>query len=317
MRIRDLPITSDALGKRTWGSAPLLARRLVGKFHEAERGTRLAQGSNLKVLELGAGTGLVGLALAVAASSSQQQMQVDLTDYHPHVLTNLTGNVKLNDVDHTHFARVSRLDWQAVHEVNESNGHTSVATPYVSTAQTLPRDSSIGDGSYSLKLQPFKDLDVNENCYDVVIAADCVYDPFHPIWIRSVAQRYLRQRTDLPKKASDGFLGSRSQGGVLYLTSPFRTTHRAEMDAIYAAFPLQESVAANAGSHATANSSAVPLASVGRVGREPELCIVSQVDEIGYDNFGPQELKWDKNQGTSSPQRGLETTYRTFEIRWT
>ncbi|PWN26479.1 hypothetical protein BDZ90DRAFT_233115 [Jaminaea rosea] len=230
-RIGDVPITADALGNRTWGAAPLLARRLVGRYvREGERAQR--------VLELGAGTGLVGLALAALRNT-----HVDLTDHHPHVLANLEANVKLNDL--SEVAGVYRLDWQAVHGAQPH---------YTSTAQTLPADVPTS----APYLSP---LPAGER-YDTIIAADCIYDVHHPVWIRSVAQRYL------------------TQNGVLHLITPLRETHKAEVEAIYGAFP-----------------------------REGEgLCITWEGDEVGYDDFGPRSL--------GGGQRGLRTTYRSFEIRW-
>lgn len=88
------------------------------------------------VLELGAGTGLVGLAVAAALRTLKQTSnRIDLTDYHPHVLQTLSSNVDLNGFKESNGVHVARLDWQAVHREINAEQHE-----YSSTAQTLPFD---------------------------------------------------------------------------------------------------------------------------------------------------------------------------------
>lgn len=95
--LRQVPLTDDALGARTWGAATVLALRLL-------RAARIPT----PVLELGAGTGLVGLALAAHAPHTH----VVLTDYHPHVLANLSYNAAASA--HADRVAVRALDWRAV-----------------------------------------------------------------------------------------------------------------------------------------------------------------------------------------------------------
>lgn len=124
----------------------------------------------LNILELGAGTGLVGLALAEWLSSTELSSKVILTDYHPNVMSNLEHNARLNGwlgskkngektesketnsellnfVCKDRFGSESRvklevnhLDWQEIHlEVSEGDERgTQDGKGYVSTAQTLP-----------------------------------------------------------------------------------------------------------------------------------------------------------------------------------
>lgn len=134
--IRDGTLTADALGSRTWGSAPLLSQRLIKPLCEAlDDSAALAP---LRILELGAGTGLVGLALAEAARYLHSQVaglrhvEIALTDYHPAVLANLQHNAALNawPAEEDGAVRVKRLDWEAVHQemqgaVDESHVQTS------------------------------------------------------------------------------------------------------------------------------------------------------------------------------------------------
>jgi hypothetical protein len=90
--IREPPLTGDFLGLKTWGSSYVLAQ-LLPRFATTTLSHLFSssQGSSqLPVLELGSGTGLLGLAAACAWHTS-----VVLTDL-PAILPNLSHNAKLN-----------------------------------------------------------------------------------------------------------------------------------------------------------------------------------------------------------------------------
>ena len=78
-------LTEDNLGLKTWASSYLLAKRL----HLVEL-PELAHGSRRRVLELGSGTGLVGIAAAAVWGA-----EVHLTDL-PEIEPNLAMNVRDN-----------------------------------------------------------------------------------------------------------------------------------------------------------------------------------------------------------------------------
>lgn len=87
LKIREPPITGDSLGLKTWGSSYVLAKllpRIAEEYlpHMDLRGKR--------VLELGSGTGLLGLAAACLWGS-----HVTLTDL-PAIMPNLVYNVESN-----------------------------------------------------------------------------------------------------------------------------------------------------------------------------------------------------------------------------
>lgn len=91
--LKEPSLTSDNLGLKTWGSSFVL-------------GSRLAQQQQKKylldpVLELGAGTGLVGM---VACCLGYPTMLTDLGEIVP----NLQSNIELNEIEN---ARVAELDW--------------------------------------------------------------------------------------------------------------------------------------------------------------------------------------------------------------
>ncbi|OTB05052.1 hypothetical protein M426DRAFT_320112 [Hypoxylon sp. CI-4A] len=90
--IREPPITGDSLGLKTWGSSYFLAQSL-GKIAEGYLSHLLrSEGPNqsLDVLELGSGTGLLGMAAAAI-----WQANVVLTDL-PDIVPNLTYNIETN-----------------------------------------------------------------------------------------------------------------------------------------------------------------------------------------------------------------------------
>lgn len=201
--IRDIPLTEDALGGRTWGAAPYLARRLMLQYEAA---------SPHRILELGAGTGLVGLALAAWSQQQGRTMHAVLTDHHATVLANLQHNATTN-----HLAvGVAQLDWQRVYD--EEKGETS---SYVSTAQKLPLANESQARAFPTVARSAQ--------FDTLLAADCIYDPAHAAWIAAVAQRHLART---------------SERGVpeLHLMLPLRRRHAPELQSVYAHFtegPLQ------------------------------------------------------------------------------
>ena len=122
--VEDLAITlhepalqADDLGLKTWASSYLLAKRLV-----ALRDNIPKLGPDDAILELGAGTGLVGLAAAAVFKA-----QVVLTDL-PEIVPNLERNVATNSSAveaHGGHANVSVLDWdQPAHFTRASRPHS-------------------------------------------------------------------------------------------------------------------------------------------------------------------------------------------------
>lgn len=91
--LKEPSLTSDNLGLKTWGSSLMLSQRLVkdDKKYLVE-----------PIIELGAGTGLVGITCALLGYS------VMLTDL-PEIVDNLLDNVDLNGVEG--FCQCEVLDW--------------------------------------------------------------------------------------------------------------------------------------------------------------------------------------------------------------
>lgn len=87
LKIREPPITGDSLGLKTWGSSYVLAKLLLQLAEEYLPHMDLRGKS---VLELGSGTGLLGLAAACLWGA-----HVTLTDL-PTIMPNLVYNVESN-----------------------------------------------------------------------------------------------------------------------------------------------------------------------------------------------------------------------------
>lgn len=108
--LREPSLTADNLGLKTWGSSYILARRLAANQHKD-----YLKGS---VLELGAGTGLVGMVACVLGFPS---MLTDLNEIVP----NLKANVELNNIA---SAEVDELDWSDPSGFIERRGHLKFDT---------------------------------------------------------------------------------------------------------------------------------------------------------------------------------------------
>jgi hypothetical protein len=103
VELNDAPLVSEdhtSVGLQSWASSILLAERLCanpGKF-SLDLTTR---GRGLRLLELGAGTGLLSITVAKILASGQVRTPglppiIVATDFHPDVLANLQRNVDDN-----------------------------------------------------------------------------------------------------------------------------------------------------------------------------------------------------------------------------
>ncbi|KZW02927.1 S-adenosyl-L-methionine-dependent methyltransferase [Exidia glandulosa HHB12029] len=202
--LQDAPLETDEsgsnVGLQTWGSSYVLADCLV-RSHPSLLATVLNDNDNdlgLRVLELGAGTGLVSLALARVLPANAT---IVATDYHPAVLENLRANVALNNLDER--VHVRALDWR-----DYANANSNSADP---TTSSCERDTA--------SLPP---------AFDVIVAADVVYEAEQCSWLSACVRALLRRpQGDKPS-------------GVFHLVVPVRPTHAIETELVEAAFPLRK-----------------------------------------------------------------------------
>ena len=171
VQLREIPLVDDALGGRTWGAAPFLARRMMLDY--ARNGVQPRT-----VLELGAGTGLVGLGLAAwFRNRPGQATKVVLTDYHPAVLSNLQLNCEKNAMAQSVMLGgiggqmgvrvfVAKLDWREVYEGTFTAGGGSADeecdSPVGAARQGSPSPESSADAD-----APFS----GDARFDVLVAA--------------------------------------------------------------------------------------------------------------------------------------------------
>ena len=110
----------------------------------------------LRVLELGAGTGLVGLTIAHLLRIRQVNSEVVLTDFHPSVLQNLRRNVEANFPEslpeHVHVTS-TQLDWSKF-----PNGGTASN---------------------------------NFGTFDLIVGSDIIYEEEHAIWVKACLELLL------------------------------------------------------------------------------------------------------------------------------
>jgi hypothetical protein len=143
LAIHEPTMTNDNIGFKTWGTALILAQKVLPHIPTHLPHLFPSSLAAPSVLELGAGTGLLGLAAAALWGT-----EVVMTDL-PAIVPNLARNMVANEGavgEHGGSAKTDVLDW-------------SCMTPGPE--------------------------------YDIVIAADPLYEPEHPIWLAAAIDERL------------------------------------------------------------------------------------------------------------------------------
>ncbi|KAH7923750.1 hypothetical protein BV22DRAFT_1120625 [Leucogyrophana mollusca] len=221
VQLTDIPLDNSdygSVGAQTWGSACVLAEMIVERpetFGLISSGipsdrTAPAAKARFRMLELGAGTGLVTLTVgklmgAIPQWADRRAILV-ATDFHPSVLANLQTNIRSNfteDSDKHQPSVLSHfLDWSQF-----------------PTMQTPP----------GIFAEPF----------DLVVGADIVYETQHAVWIKGCLETLLRRSR-----------GPASGPSAFHLVIPLRPTHTAESNTIETVFSRSSDIDANAPVHA-------------------------------------------------------------------
>lgn len=205
VQVTDLPLNNQdysSVGAQTWGGACLLAEMITQSpqhFGSTTSGIKAP-----RILELGAGTGLVSLATAKLLSASGTPATIIATDFHSAVLENLEKNIADNFPVSTHVQPITIsphfLDW--------SNPPDPPTTPF-------------------------------EEPFDVIYGADVVYELDHALWIKTCIERFLRKpslsslEVTLPTEASTIAPSTHPR---FHLVIPFRATHTTEAESVEKAF---------------------------------------------------------------------------------
>ncbi|KAK7565166.1 hypothetical protein IWX47DRAFT_787130, partial [Phyllosticta citricarpa] len=147
IQLHEPPLTGDNLGFKTWASSYLLAKKLHRLADDRRLFSSSGKAGPHSILELGSGTGLVGLAAAAALGA-----EVILTDL-PEIIENVDRNIESNrDIleQHNGNAFSAILDWTAP-----------------SAMMLSPR---------AVKHAHHK----GDSKFDLILAADPLYSPEHP-----------------------------------------------------------------------------------------------------------------------------------------
>lgn len=161
LAIHEPALTADNLGLKTWASSYQLAKRL----HQMCL-PKVPESKGYHVLELGAGTGLVGLAAAAAMG-----WRVCLTDL-PEIVPNLQRNAEANMeviASRDGCACVGTLDWTAPAELDVRGIEgADESTPLPTSTARFP----------------------------MILVADALYTSEHPKWLVQTIKRRLAESPD-------------------------------------------------------------------------------------------------------------------------
>ncbi|KAI1296220.1 putative methyltransferase-domain-containing protein [Xylaria venustula] len=146
------------VGLQSWGAAFIFTELMCASPAHFDLSSNKF-GSAPRIIELGAGTGLVGIALGkILPHLGVSTPKIIATDFHPTVLANLETNIArnlptLSENKHSKSPSIeaARLDWE---------------TPDLSS----PLDEQA----------------------DVLVATDVIYNPEHAVWLRDCAARMLK-----------------------------------------------------------------------------------------------------------------------------
>jgi predicted nicotinamide N-methyase len=165
VNIHEPALTEDNLGLKTWGSSFVFARnwhtlrdRIPLRFDKDENAT---------ILELGAGTGLVGIAAATVLGAN-----VLLTDL-PEIVPNLDRNIASNkDIikSRNGLARAAILDWTVPEKIIYSDETDESTRPLVAEDESSK--------------------------YPLIVAADPIYSKEHPTWLVQTIDHHLTRSPD-------------------------------------------------------------------------------------------------------------------------
>ncbi|KAK6003088.1 hypothetical protein QM012_000933 [Aureobasidium pullulans] len=163
--IHEPALTEDNLGLKTWASSFVFARnwhilrdRIPLIFDRDESAT---------ILELGAGTGLVGIAAAAVLGTN-----VLLTDL-PEIVPNLERNIASNEdmvKSRSGSARAAMLDWTVPEKIIYPEETTESRRPLVAEIQS--------------------------STYPLIVAADPIYSKEHPAWLVQTISCHLSHVPD-------------------------------------------------------------------------------------------------------------------------
>ena len=158
VELNDAPLLSGdhtSVGLQSWASSIILSERMCAQpatFRLDANSSR----SGGRILELGAGTGLLSISAAkiLQRYGALENTTIVATDFHPDVLANLRRNVDTNFTSFHNAIDVRCLDWE----------HPDLTAP-------------------------------SDKPFDIILAADVVYHPSHAAWIKACVYSLLAKPT--------------------------------------------------------------------------------------------------------------------------
>ncbi|OCF56948.1 hypothetical protein L486_05804 [Kwoniella mangroviensis CBS 10435] len=233
--LHDAPMSDHlSVGVQTWGSAILLGRKLA--LNPAEYGLFLPpseENKGIRVLELGAGTGLLSilcrklLDLQSLQAGSSRGLVV-ATDFLDTVLDNLKICVDLNfPPEIKQIPGSPDVNLQTTTDVGVDEG-IHIAKLDWTTFPTFMENGDLQEekeGQEEMSRFITKGVQGREG-FDLVLASDCVYDETHAKLLRLVAGWTLK----LPDENGEN-------GGTFHILSPLRPTFAPELASIDTHFP--------------------------------------------------------------------------------
>ncbi|MCJ1329233.1 hypothetical protein MMC10_005912 [Thelotrema lepadinum] len=163
VRLSAPALKAEGLHLQTWGSSYVLAN-LLHRLTLSPETHENGHSSSFDILELGAGTGLVGLSAAVVWAS--RVVLTDLSPILPGIAANVNSNQKLL-MEHRAQASCGSLDWK-----NPSN--LAIYSSDVLSGQVI--------------LAPD-----DENKPSIILAADTMYTEEHPMLLSRTIFTWLRR----------------------------------------------------------------------------------------------------------------------------
>lgn len=198
-----------SVGLQSWGSSIILARMIA--LDPIKFGVNVP---NQRILELGAGTGLLSLVWKAMSERMENPCDVIATDSHPTVLSNLERNIISNSAAVSPAG--SPLVSPSLKPVNNPPKTSGLSSPSNPSTPRSGGSSSSTTSSSSLPVQAHK-LDWSavhssrafsaatnprnpiptimpppfDKPFHTLIAADVVYGPTHSTWLRSCVEQFL------------------------------------------------------------------------------------------------------------------------------
>ena len=218
-----------SVGVQTWGSAILLGREMALRPAEFGlfSGPSTPSSRGVRVLELGAGTGLLSILCRKLLDLRQVSNEIPdpkypgviiATDFLPEVLSNLKVCVDLNFPPHVTPEVLTTEDPSTARRVDQNESGIQIAKldwttfpAYMASSRAPNRDGATPkvDRPNEVEIDPLV-----EESFDLVLASDCVYDPTHAKMLREVAAWVLR----LPGPSVEGDIGGTFVSPIVRLT---------------------------------------------------------------------------------------------------